>query len=126
LAERVENAVNSELGARGYRQIDTEAADFKVGWHASVEGQVDVSTVNNYYGYGGSAWGAGGGNAYTDTYVREYKQGTLILDVVDARTDELVWRGTAQAEVSMSDDSEKRERRIQLAVEKLLRDFPPE
>jgi len=126
LATRVENAVDAELGAKEFRRIDQGTPDFKVGWHASLEGKVDVSTVNNYYGYGHQSWGASGGGAHADTFVREYKQGTLILDVVDARSNKLVWRGTAQAEVSMSDSTEKRESRIRKAVQKLFKGFPPE
>ena len=126
LATRVESAVDIELGAKGFRRIDAEKPDFRVGWHASVEGRVDVSTVNNYYGYGHSSWAASGSGASADTFVRQIEEGTLILDVVDVQSGQLVWRGTAQADVSMDDSLEKREQRIREAVRKLLQDFPPE
>lgn len=125
LRVRVHGAVNDALAAKGFRRVNDGDPDFRVGWHASVKGKTSVSTVNNYYGYGYASFGTGGGSEYADTYVHEYEEGTLILDIVNAGTEQLVWRGRAQAEVSLSDDVETRERRIRKAVRKMFEDFPP-
>ena len=69
------------------------------------------------WGYGywpGYNWG------YTEA--RQYPEGTLVLDIVDARTRKLVWVGTLQREVRSTNPSGKQ---VQKAVKKLLKNFPP-
>ena len=57
--------------------------------------------------------------------VHEYTEGTLILDVLDAATKSLVWRGTAQAEALPSVDVSTPQARIREAVRRILERFPP-
>jgi hypothetical protein len=82
---------------------------------------LDVTTVNSYYGYG---W-TGVGVVARDVSVRRYDEGTLIIDVASASSNQLVWRGTAQAEVSMSAPTEQRRKKIYEATSKILERFPP-
>jgi len=71
-----------------------------------------------------SPWGYGywGGFNYGYTEVRSYKEGTLVLDIVDARTHQLVWVGTLEREVRSVNPSGKR---VQKVITKLLKNFPP-
>jgi len=71
-----------------------------------------------------SPWGYGywGGFNYGYTEVRSYKKGTLVLDIVDARTHQLVWVGILEKEVRSVNPSSKR---IQKTITKLLKNFPP-
>lgn len=123
--QRVRRAVEAGLAARGYQKVEPGHGDFGVGYYAAIEGKVSVQTINDYYGYG-PGWGPGPAfGATTQTYVREYDEGTLILEVVDSQSRELVWRASAQAEVSQSAEPEERDRRVREAVEQMLDDFPP-
>lgn len=122
---RVKQAVNDYLQARGYQLVE-QNPDFKVGWHGAIDQKLDVGTMDTYYGYGWGPWYSPYyAGAAPQTYVREYEEGTLILDVVDATSNKLVWRGTAQAELSSSSSAEKRQERLNEAVDKILEDFPP-
>jgi len=56
---------------------------------------------------------------------RQYREGTLILDVVDAGADAVVWRGSAQAQLAGSGEPLTRRARIQEAVRRILERFPP-
>lgn len=71
-----------------------------------------------------SPWGYGywGGFNYGYTEVRSYTKGTLVLDIVDARTHQLVWVGVLDKEVQSANPPGKR---IEKAITKLLKDFPP-
>ncbi len=71
-----------------------------------------------------SPWGYGywGGFNYGYTEVRQYKEGTLVLDIVDAHTHQLVWVGTLEKEVRSVNPSGKR---IEKVIKKLLKNFPP-
>jgi hypothetical protein len=120
---RVRDAVERHLGSRGYRRVPTGEGDFGVGYHLAIQGKIDVQTIDRYYGYGYGGWYGGMG---TETYVRQYDEGTLILDVVDSRSQQLVWRGTGQAEVHQDTSPEQRTARIQEAVDKILAQFPPQ
>ena len=124
VGERIRSALEKHLTARGYQRSASGKPDFLVGYHAAVEDKVDVRTINRASGYG-PGWGAGRGLMTTDTYVREYEQGTLILDIVDPRSNRLVWRGSAQAEVNSYGTPEQRAARIDDAVGQILEGFPP-
>jgi hypothetical protein len=124
LEARVHDAVDAELSARGYSQVaEGEAADFWVTYHAGVEAKIDVTTIQQAYPYyrGYSRWGG-----YSETYVRNYDEGTLILDVIDPETDRLIWRGSAQAQVNDRSTPEKREKRVRDAAAAILDRFPPQ
>lgn len=79
----------------------------------------------DYVGYGPTTpWGYGywPGFNYGFTDVREYTKGTLVLDIVDAETRRLVWTGTLKTTVQSANPPGNR---VEKAVKKLLKDFPP-
>ncbi|NMO13390.1 DUF4136 domain-containing protein [Pyxidicoccus fallax] len=123
-------AVDRVLQGRGYRQVAMDASpDFVIGWQGAIDSKLDAQTVNSYYGYGwGTMWSPyyGGGVGVPYTYVREYEEGTLILDIVDAKAKQLVWRGTAQAVVDENPTAQSSRERINEAVEEMLERFPPQ
>ena len=51
--------------------------------------------------------------------------GTLVVDVVDAKTKTIVWRGTATKDVDTKASAEKRDKNINRAAEKLFKNYPP-
>jgi len=118
---RIRSAIENQLQAKGYQLGPVEGADFKVGYHAALEGKMDVRTINSYYGYGWEQWST----ISPQTYVDEYTEGTLVVDVVDAKSNELVWRGSGQGEVRERADPDERTRRINNAIAKILAEFPP-
>ena len=71
-----------------------------------------------------SPWGYGYWGGFNDGYteVRSYTKGTLVLDIVDARTHQLVWVGVLEKEVQSANPPGSR---IEKAVSKLLKNFPP-
>lgn len=73
------------------------------------------------YGYGGGFGGFGGGPAVTR--VEQIPMGTLVVDVYDTRTKHLIFRGIATQQVSSHAD--KNTRRLNIAVEKMFKKFPP-
>ena len=131
LDSRIRNAVDGTLAAKGYPVSDTP--DFLVGYHAAVKDKKDVRTINTSYGYG-SGWGWKYDDRYRpygwtgapETFVYEYEEGSLIIDIVKPESNELIWRGSAQAEVDESASREKREKRINKAVERIFAQFPPQ
>ncbi len=122
LERRIKEIANEILAGQGFREVSGEAPDFLIGYHAAVQGGMDGTTVNSYYGYG---WGGWYGGVYGNNYVRYYEKGSLIIDIVDASRREIVYRGTAEAEVDRTMSQETRDAQLKAAIEKMLRKFPP-
>ena len=118
LAGRIERAVDGQLAANGYRKIENGTPDFYVVFHAGAQQRVSGATIDNYgYGYGYGLWGRSG-----DVRVQRYTEGALVVDIVDAKKKELVWRGSAQGAVNPNKGPEQ----LNEAVAKLFEEFPPQ
>jgi hypothetical protein len=72
------------------------------------------------YGY---RYGGMGGMATASTTVSEYAVGSLVVDMFDPKTKNLVFRGTAEDEIS--DNPEKNAKRLEKAADKMFKNFPP-
>ena len=108
-------SMDKQLAAKGFSQTDSNP-DFKVAYHGDVQSKVDVTN----WGYRYPGW-------YGGVEVYQYEEGTLIVDFVDAASGELIYRSTIKAEIDRrSSDFERRQKRINEAVEKILKDFPPQ
>jgi hypothetical protein len=116
MTKRIRRAVESELSAKGYQLIEDGKSDFLVAFHTGVKNKVDVTT----YGYRYGRWGRYSGSVVE---VDRYKEGTLIVDIIDSNEKELVWRGWATGAVQNPD---KAQETISNAVTKLLAKFPPQ
>jgi hypothetical protein len=132
LHARIHNAIEQELAAKGFQKTAGGTPDFKLAYHIGLEQKLDVVTFNDYdYAYPASynmrtgfdhhmgAWPASQTNVY------QYEEGTLLLDIIDPSSKQLIWRGSAATEVDPSQSSEKKEAKINKAVHKLLAQFPP-
>ena len=124
VAEHVVPAVDRILAEKGFRKDTTGTADFKVGYIVTVQDITDIRSVNTYYGYEYGYEGATG-PGYTTTYDQSYEKGSLIIDMVDIESEQLIWRGTAQAKTNPDTGRDKQQNRLEEAVQKILEKFPP-
>jgi hypothetical protein len=120
--QRVRRAVDSALAAKGIR-LATERPRFLVAYNLALDKKIRVDTIHHGYGHGRYGWH--GAYVATDTRVREYEVGSIILDILEPRSRNLLWRGTASAKVTESASPEQREKRINQAVSRMLERFPP-
>lgn len=121
-------ALRSELGARGIREVTSGKPDLAVARHVFLQDKVSVQQYTNWgYGYGGGwpygygYYGMWAGAPVTYTDVQQYTQGTMILDFVDTRTKKLVFRGKGDAVVS---GPESNAEKIRAAVKKMVAELP--
>lgn len=128
--KRIVAALENTLALKGFTKADGDA-DVNVTYHSSTTEDVVIDTTTWGYGFGpgwrwghGYGYGYGGGPLSTTRTLRKYTRGTLVIDIWDARTKELVWRGTATD--SVSDDPEKNDKKVQKALQKLFKQYPPE
>jgi hypothetical protein len=125
LSSRLEDSIDRELQARGYLKAEAGAsADLTVDYHAEVEDkQKVVSTPEPVPMHWGHSW-YGPWPAYTSN-VRtvDYKQGTLIIILVDNASKQMVWQGVSQGTVKRS-DLENPSQAISSAVAQIFSHYP--
>ena len=119
LDKRIVAAVESTLRDKGFRQ-DPGDPDFRVTYHLSVDQKMDVYSTNRAYV---DSWGFVVSIPETRTNV--YEEGTLVIDVADAREREVVWRGVGKRRISRSQTPQQVTETVDKAVAEILADFPP-
>lgn len=122
LEDRVRSAVDRQLQAKGFVKTEGRSPDFFVNYTVTLDQKTNIQIIQEHYDYRPITWGAAPGHTMVD--VHEYDEGTLILDIIDARTRKLIWRGSAKDEVNLSATPEKKTRKINEAVERILQGFP--
>jgi len=122
VVQRVKNAVNARLKEKGV-QISSNKPDFLVAIHLGKKDKVD--TTDWGYTYGTSDGYRRGEQQTRLVSAYEYEEGSLILDFVDAKSKQLIWRGSAKAEVQNINTAKKSEQVINKAVKMIMQKFPP-
>ena len=126
--ERIVAAIDTEMAAKGLTKSEANPDVFVV-YHVAFDKQKDISTYSSGYGggYGPYGWGWGGGwsGGTTTTQVRDILVGTLVVDIADAKKNELAWRGMATKEVNTQANPEKRDKSISNAMKKVFKNYPP-
>ena len=117
---RIERALRSQLRAKGFTD-DCASPDFRVSFRTMTERRTEVRDFGigptpfrhyPYFGYHG----------HSRIDIDQYEEGTFIVDITDAETGELVWRGAYAKRIGWSAPGEEEVTRIVAAI---LEDFPP-
>jgi Domain of unknown function (DUF4136) len=120
MVDRIKDAVNGALTAKGWTRLDSDG-DVSV---VAMEITRNQQTLNTFYdGFGGGwRWGGGFGDATTTT--ETYKVGTLVVDLFDTKTKNLIWRGSSSD--TLSNNADKNTKNLDKGVQKMFAHFPPE
>jgi Domain of unknown function (DUF4136) len=121
--DRIKSAVNSALAAKGWTQVDS-GGDVCIN---AVEITQNQQTLNTFYDGFGGGWGwrrfGGGGFGQATTTTETYKVGTVVVDLFDSKTKQLIWRGSESD--TLSNKSEKNIKNLDKGVDKMFKNFPP-
>ena len=116
--DHVQGAVEKGLAARGLELTSAESPDLLIHYHANITKRINVNHTDRAYGYCSRGDCPPG--------IVDYDAGTLVLDIVDARTNTLIWRGWAQNSVEdVLDNPDRMARTIDQAVARMLFRLPP-
>ncbi len=134
VAGRIKSAIDGALQAKGLRLVSSSPG-VRVAWHGAIEGKMSYETISDDYVYvwGEYGYGLGRGRpamviatARPRTTAREWDEGTLIIDIIDSSTEELVWRSVGQAELSQVPRTpEEAQTRFNKVAMQMLAEFPP-
>src|SRR6266478_2846296 len=104
MVDRIKDAVNSALTGKGWTQVDS-GGDVSV---VAMEITKNQQILNTFYDGFGGGWGfrrfGGGGFGESTTTTETYRVGTLVVDLFDTKTKELIWRGNASDTLSNNSD----------------------
>lgn len=118
--ERIMNAVDGQLAAKGWTKVPS-------GGDATVSAFGHLSerdTLETYYtGFPGWGWRGWAGMGSATTEVVPEKVGNLTVDIFDSGSKQLIFRGRASEAVSSKPD--KNEKKMEEAVDKMFKHFPP-
>jgi hypothetical protein len=112
--KRIRSEVNTQLQKRGYK-LQEEGAELLAHYHIVINSETISRDMTNFYH--GARW------LETDRTTYTLREGTLIIDLMDAETGELIWRGYA---ISVLDEfrPDISEQMIQEAITKIFVEFP--
>ena len=110
LTDQIRTSIRREMDARGYR-FDPTNPDLRVNFQGIVRERIDVYTIprsdfGHFYNYRARSY-FGFPMWYDDTQVRQYTEGTLTIDLVDAARNHLVWTGSAIGRVTQRTAQER-------------------
>jgi hypothetical protein len=117
---QIKQAIDKVLGGKGLAKATGDTADLFIAYQVAVNQERQWNAYNTG-GYGAWRYGGGMGTATSSTI----HIGTIALDMYDASAKELVWKGQASKTLSGEKNPEKRQKNIEKAMAKLLKDFPP-
>lgn len=113
----IKQSVDTQLALKGLTKTDGDKVDLYVGYQIAV----DREKQWNAYGMGGGIRFGGMATAQSSTI----SIGTLVLDMYDPATKQLVWTGNATKTLDPSANQEKNQKNLNKAMQKLLKNYPP-
>jgi hypothetical protein len=116
--DHIEGAVEKAMAAHGFaRAAASETPDVVVHYHANVRERLDVDEIDRGYGY--CATGD------CRPRVSRYEAGTLVVDIMDAATNVLIWRGWAEGSLDgVLGNRDRLRRRIDESVNQMFETLP--
>jgi Domain of unknown function (DUF4136) len=118
--QRAQDDVKSALTSKGWMEVGEGQGQAAVVVHAATKTKHTYETFYDGWG-GGWRWRGGFGNA--TTLINDYKVGTLVVDIFDAKTKQAIWHGFASD--ALSDNATSNAKATEQAVDKMFTNFPP-
>lgn len=113
----IKQSIDAQLTAKGLTKATGDKADLYVGYQTAVDQQKQW----NAYGEGGRWLGGGMATATSSTI----SVGTLVVDLYDPATKQLVWSGQATKTLDPSNNQQKNEKNLDKSMAKLFKNYPP-
>ena len=127
--KRLFTAIESELAAKGFTKSASNPdvlIDIKLKGEQKQTATATSSGGYGGYGYGyGYRYGWGGGFSTTTINYDTYVDGTLFIDMIDAKKNQLVWQGRGTKTIEPDASEKKREQNINYAVKQIFMKYPP-
>jgi hypothetical protein len=114
--QEIRQAIDSQLASKGFTKTDSDKADLYVGYQCSIDQE------KQWNGFGMGGFRMGGMASATSSTIQN---GMLVFDAYDPASKQLVWTGRAAQTLNPSGNQEKDMQKLNKAMAKLLKNFPP-
>ncbi len=140
IKSRIKSTVEQQLKEKGFVMTSEADADFYVNYGITTEKVLDIQQYNTYSGYATGfryyPWGTGlyprgvyGYQRYDgtpETRVTQHTEGTLVLDMIEAKSDKIIWRGSATGHLKNQElPAKERDALVDEVITGVLSEFPP-
>jgi hypothetical protein len=130
-AKKLTSAIDAELATKGLTKTDSDTADLYIGYQTAIQTEKQYTSYNTGWGYGpgwGGGWYGYGGMSTSTTYgsTSTVYVGQLDLSMYDSAQKQLVWRGVVSKTLDPKAKPDKKQKNINKAVAKLLKNYPPQ
>ena len=126
IRQAVRNAVEESLAAKGYVMTERQQADFLVTWFGAIEQKIKKENIDHFYSpYGyGTLFRDPAFNTGSPQKIREYEKGTIIIDIVDPKSQKVIWRGNGSGRLAEDQPEQTVLRNLNRSVTTILAPFP--
>jgi Domain of unknown function (DUF4136) len=121
LDAQIKQAIDSQLSAKGFTETDSDNADLFLTYRVALGAEKQWTAT----GWGDRPWGPGLGMGMGTATSSTIAVGALVLDVYDPAAKHAVWIGLATQTLDPGKSPEKNQKKLDKAMKKLLKDFPP-
>lgn len=133
LTKHINKSINSVIKDKGFQAVDTtedkKNPDFFISWYGAIDKKIHSETIRNYSNrYYSTNWRSPNYASWrqsTSTYNIEYEKGTLIIDILDGNTKELIWRGKGSKIIDDRTADSNVSERVHSVVIEMFKNFPP-
>lgn len=129
LSKHINKSINKVISAKGFQAVDKDNPDFYISWYGAIDKKIHSETVRNYYNRTyDTNWRSPNYASWrqsSSTYNIEYEKGTLVIDMLDGKTKELIWRGTGSKIIDDRTAGTNVAERVHSVVTEMLKNFPP-
>jgi hypothetical protein len=119
LDSRIRGAIDTQLRAKGYLATVT-SPDFIVAYHVGMKDMLKGASTQKYIG------DRAHGTFTTITDIQPYNEGTLLIDILDAKSRHLIWQASARADIDQSLGPAERDARVSAVIGAMVSHFPPQ
>jgi len=119
--EEIKQSIDGQLAGKGLSKTDSDKADLYVGYQAAIDREKEWTAFGDGFG----PWGFGGMGGMATATSSTIQNGTLVVDIYDPATKQLVWTGQATKTLDPSHNPQKNIERLDKAMQKLLKNYPP-
>lgn len=126
MQERVASYIEEALAARGFKRVPT-GGQLSISYRIDVTQEPVFTTFSNGFGPGwgwDAGWGGSWGSGFATTTVESYYEGTLVIDMVDANQQKLVFQGSSSEDISSK--PAKNTKRLSKSVNEIFEKYPPQ
>jgi len=122
----IHEAITAQMEDHGVKVVQQGEADLVVAYLLIIQDNFLTTSINQYYGYrddGADILDRAHAKGISEKQLERFKRGALVIDLIDAKTLELVYRDYSVRAVNPRDPEEVRQTRVEDAVAETLQNF---